>query len=50
MTYDWDFGRWRNVNFTKSLSHYKATTGTFTVELTVTDSNGTSAGAILIID
>ena len=50
LEYDWDFGDGGTSTLQSPCHTYNATTGTFTVELTVTDSNGTIAGAVLEID
>src|SRR4030095_12978707 len=50
LSYDWDFGDGGMSTSQNPCHTYNATSGTFTIELTVTDSNGTSAGAVLIID
>jgi hypothetical protein len=49
-TWAWDFGDGGMSTLQNPCHTYSATSGTFVVTLTVTDSNGTSAGAFLTID
>jgi hypothetical protein len=49
-TWAWDFGDGGMSTLQNPCHTYNATSGTFTIELTVTDSTGTSAGALLVID
>ena len=49
-TYLWDFGDGNTSTLQNPCHVYSAITGTFTVTLTVTDSNGTISGRTLIVD